>query len=348
MSFRLLAPLVWIVALLALVELAVELRAVRRGWPTLLFSSAAVESARDEGIGPSKGFPFRSRRIEAKPRPGVVRLWFASSSYGEDVQQAVDDVFPNRAAALLREHGVACEAVNASVAGHTLLGNIEDLARHGEHWRPQVVVLYQMSNDIDKLSAALCSRGWSSPSAEEHDTALQSAAAGKTPNLADQFVESTTFYKHLKSSITAHVARGRMLERSLGERGAQLFELRVRAFLERCRALDATAVLCTFPTAYTLANAAQTPVEYELNLLRFNVFLSREGWLDSVERFNAVLRHVAQSEGVALIDLAERFAGRAELFRDMWHLTREGHEEVAQQIADELARLPRVDQGRRR
>lgn len=346
MSFRLLAPLLWIVALLAALEVALELRAMRQGWPTLLFPSTAGASEAREDVGPSKDFPFRSRRVEPAAGPGVARVWFASSSYGEDTQQAVDDVFPNRAVALLRERGVACEALNASVAGHTVLGNVDDLARNAASWRPQVVVLYQMSNDIDKLATALGSRGWSAPQEGEHGAALETATQVSAPHWADKFVESTTIYKHLKSSLTSHVARGRVLERSLGEPGDELFELRVRAFLERCRALDATPVLCTFPTAYTLANAEQTPEEYELNLLRFNVFLSREGWLESVERFNAVLRRVAQSERVALIDVAGRFAGRAELFRDMWHLTKDGHEQVAQMLAEELARLPRLAEGR--
>ncbi len=346
MSFRLLAPLLWIVALLAALELALEVRAVRNGWPTLLFPNAAGEASKNEDVGPSPTFPFRSRRVDVTPRAGVARVWFASSSYGEDVQQALDDVFPNRAVALLRERGIDCEALNASVAGHTVLGNLSDLERNAERWRPQVIVLYQMSNDIDKLATALCSRGWRAPEAGSDDDALQSATQASDPHFADQFVESTTLYKHLKSSLTSHVTRGRVLAHSLGDEGARLFESRVRTFLEQCRWLGATPVLCTFPTAYTLANAEQTPVEYELNLLRFNVFLAREGWLESVERFNAVLRSVAQSENVALIDVAQRFAGRHELFRDMWHLTKQGHEQVAQQLAEELARLPRLAEGR--
>lgn len=353
MSLRRLAPLWWIVALLAALELALEVRAARQGWPTLLLPSAVGAPSANADVGPNSGagptsdFPFRSPRPELVAPPSATRLWFASASYAEDVQQRVDDVFPNLTAALLRERGVECVALNASSAGHTVAGNSRDLERSGARWKPQVIVLYQMSNDIDKLSTALCSRGWQPPqraadvaSDVASDPALLAATQVSEPKLADKLVESTTIYKHIKSSITARVVKGRALARTLGEAGDALFELRVREFLARCRELGATPVLCTFPTAYTLETRERTPSEYEFNLLRFNVFLALEGWLTSVERFNAVLRRLAASERVALIDVAERFAGRAELFRDMWHLTKEGHALVAAQLADELERVP--------
>lgn len=340
MSFRRLAPLLWIVALLAALELALEVRAARQGWPTLLLPSASSAPAPSSSSGPTSEFPFRSPRVDPDERPGAPRIWFASASYAEDLQQPVEVVFPNRTVALLRERSIDCVALNASSAGHTVAGNNRDLQRLAERWRPQVVVLYQMSNDIDKLSTALCSRGWRSPREGGVDPAMLRATQVSEPHFADKLVESTTLYKHIKSSLTARLAKGRALAQTLGDEGDELFELRVRAFLEQCRTVGATPVLCTFPTAYTPATRASTPPEYELNLLRFNVFLSLEGWLTSVERFNAVLRRIASSERLPLIDVAQSFAGRAELFRDMWHLTQQGHELVARQLADELERLP--------
>ena len=65
--------------------------------------------------------------------------------------------------------------------------------------------------------------------------------------------------------------------------------------------------------AALLASPESGPVVM-LNLLRFNVFLSLRGWLDSVERFNAVLRAVAEREQLQIIDVSAALSGRAELF----------------------------------
>jgi lysophospholipase L1-like esterase len=340
MPFRLLAPLLWIVVCLVALEVALELRATRLGWPTLLFGGAAGEKQADATWGPSDDFPFRSRRVAAEPTAGRARIWFASASYGEDVQLPPDEVFPNLVAARLRERGIECDALNASSAGNTVTWNARELTEFGARYRPDVVVLYQMSNDIDELSTLLCGRGWA-PADERGAPPVAEAddpATAETDWLT-RSVEETTVFKHLKSAVTSRLTRERRLAPTLGEAGEALFEARVRAFLARCRELDARAVLCTFPTAYTRETIANTPLEYELNMLRFNVFLALEGWLDSVERFNAVLRRVAGAENVPLIELAEPVSGRTELFRDMWHLTGPGHVEVAGRIAAELERL---------
>jgi hypothetical protein len=340
MPFRRLAPLLWIVVYLVALEVALELRATRLGWPTLLFGGAAGEKQADPTWGPSDEFPFRSPRIAAEPSSGRARIWFASASYGEDVQQAPADVFPNLAAARLRERGIECDALNASLAGNTVAWNVRDLEQFAPRFAPDVVVLYQMSNDIDELSTQLCGRGWRSASERKAPTpATPDEELVAEEDWLARTVEETTVFKHLKSSITSRVTKARRLAPSLGEPGERLFEGRVRAFVAKCREVGAAPVLCTFPTAYTRATLADTPREYELNLLRFNVFLSLEGWLDSVERFNGVLRRVASAEQVGLIELAEPVSGRAELFRDMWHLTQAGHAEVAGRIADGLAGL---------
>ncbi len=343
MSFRQLAPLLWIVVYLVAIELALELRATRLGWPTLLIGGAmgAIgEKQADPTWGPSDDFPFRSRRVAPERAAGRARIWFASASYGEDLQLPPDAVFPNLAATRLRERGIECEALNASSAGNSVVWNARDLTEFGARYKPDVVVLYQMSNDIDELSTVICGRGWV-PSKERKTPAVEHGPkrVAAEANWLVRTVERTTAFKHLKSVITSRLTSARRLAPTLGEAGEALFEARVRAFLAACRQLDAQPVFCTFPTAYTRATIADTPLEYELNMLRFNEFLALEGWLDSVERFNAVLRRIASAEHVPLIDLAGSVAGRAQLFRDMWHLTQPGHVEVARRIADELARL---------
>jgi hypothetical protein len=351
MSLRLLAPLLWILVVAAALEVALEVRAQRLGWPTLLFGAPQSAEADGAANGPTREFPFRSPLLAASAASSAPRVWFASASYGEDVQLAVREVFPNLTVELLRERGIECVALNASSAGHTTASNAAELRERGGEFNPRVVVLYQMSNDIDKLSATLGARGWRS-AAERSAPPSESLVKAAAPNEGFQWglwlgrqVEATTIYKHLKSLATSRVATQRPLVDTLGSEGELLFEQRVLELVAAARASGATPVLCTFATAYTLDNLASTPQEYELNLLRFNVFLSLRGWLDSVERFNAVLRAVAEREQVQLIDVSAALSGRSELFRDMVHFPKVGHAEVARLMADDLARTPALTNG---
>lgn len=351
MSLRLLAPLLWILFVAAALEVALEVRAQRLGWPTLLFGAPQSASSGAASSGPTREFPFRSPLLDTSAAPSAPRVWFASASYGEDVQQAVGDVFPNLTVERLRQRGVECVALNASSAGHTTASNAAELRARGAEFAPRVVVLYQMSNDIDKLAATLGARGWRS-AVERNAPPSEALAKAAAPNEGFQWgawlgrqVEATTIYKHLKSLATSRVAQQRPLVDTLGREAELLFEQRVLELVSAARAAGATPVLCTFATAYTLENAASTPQEYELNLLRFNVFLSLRGWLDSVERFNAVLRAIAEREQLQLIDVSAALSGRSELFRDMWHFTKEGHAEVANLLADGLTRAPALTNG---
>jgi hypothetical protein len=338
MTFRRLAPILWIALYLVALELALEYRAARRGWEALLLGKpAGWAHAGDASFGPSEDFPFRSRRIQPARTPRTARVWFASASYGEDLQLPPEEVFPNRTGELLHELGIACEVLNASHSGDSILSNVEDLAIDGERYRPDAVVLYEMSNDVDRLAVELCSGGFRPEAAPAGDAAVTEAT---TPGWGGKVLEETTVFKHLKSEVTSRLSKGRALASTLGEEGERRFAQRVEAFLEECRAIGATPVLCTFATAYRAEDARRVPEEFELNLLRFNVYLSTTGWLDSVERFNAVIRRVAGEKGVEVVDLAGELSGRRELFRDMWHLKEPGHRIAATAVSRVLAKLP--------
>jgi len=323
MSLRHLKVVFWIAGFLVAIELALEVRAARRGWDTLLLGGAAGESA-DPSLGPTEGFPFRSPVVPVA-KGDARRIWIASSSYGADVQLPVEDVFPNL---LAEELGPSVQTLNASVDGYTIARNVEDLRAHGPLWRPDVCVLYQMSNDIDWISERL--------GVDETASIGAGDAAGGGPNWIQRTCEETTVFKHLKTQLTARLTKARVLLDTLGAEGEERFEAFVGEFVEAARELGAEPVLCTFATSHVRSNLDELPSEYEYNLLRFNIQLSLEGWLDSVERNNRVLERIAREEGLTLVDVAGALAGRSEHFRDFWHFRPEGHRIAAATIAGAL------------
>ena len=333
MKLRTLRILLWIGLLLGLTELGLEYRGWQRGWETPIFGKLeAWAPAGESGYGPTAAFPFRSARVSPDRTPGVARLWMASSSYGEDVQLAPEVIFPNVLAERLTASGQPAEMLNCSRAGMDTLGNVADLADLGPLWKPDVVVLYQVSNDIDSLSRVilggleLAAGVGKSPRADQ-----VLPTAGLAARLTE-WTEHTALYAHVKSRITAPLTGARVLADSLGAAGDAAFRSRIEVFLRECDTLGATPVLATFATGHLARERETLPAEWASNLFRYNIYLSVDGWFDAIARYNRIVREIAAEREIPLADVAGAVAGRAELFRDFTHFEPEGHELAAEAL----------------
>lgn len=270
-------------------------------------------------------FPFRSREPEPRDR---APLWLASSSYGEDVSLPVEDLF----ATLLAER-LGRPVINASHGGYTLRSNLEELEREGPRFHPRLVLLYQMSNDIDQLSERLAA----GLPASQAPGAPASASESFAP--VSPWVQQLTTYRQLKSQVSSRLAEHLPLWDDLSDPSAiDAFREHVAAFVDGVEALGATPVLITFATAYTPSDANAIPRSVARQNLAMNIVLSPLGWTRSVERFNVVLVNIARERGLVCIDLAAELHGHPELFRDLWHFTPAGHARVAELLAAGLLR----------
>lgn len=334
MDLRPFRVLLWTAVVLLAVELGLETRAVSRGWEGFLLGKhAGWNTDVDPRYGPDAGFPFRSLRIQPERDPARQRLWMASSSYGEDIQLLPDEIFPNLLAQELANGGLAADMLNASRAGLHVRSSTSQLAEAGPEWRPDVALLYQMSNDIDHISEldarAAAGAEPGTPGAAETPT-----VAG--PSLIERWAERMTSYRHLKTQVTSRLTRARPLRDDLGADGEALYLAWVSEFVALARSLGAEPVLCTFATSHGPGDIGELPPAYEQQILSINVELSMQGWARTVERWNEGLRNLALAEGLLLVDVASEMRGRPELFRDFWHFTPEGHARVAGVIARTL------------
>jgi len=340
----------WTGLLLLAGELALETRAALRGQYAHILSpfiDHPLRLATEGEWGPFADFPFRCRRVPPAKTPGKSRIWISSSSYAEDITQPAEVLFPNLLGQELLARGSQVEVLNASKRGYFIGSSVGDLQHMAPAWSPDVMLLYQMSNDIDLIAESLAVGTPLGPQGP-------SAAAGGGPasdliellrpddtGLASPFVRELTAHMMLKKMVTARIARGRVLRDSLGPEGQGRFEALVRAYVAEARRQGATPVLATFASRYGPGEEKRAGSRAELQVLSINVELSLAGWLRTVDDFNAVLRHVAEDEGLLLIDVARELTGREELFYDLWHLTPEGHQVMARILAEGLrARLP--------
>jgi len=315
---------------LVLLEFFLEVRAHSRGFDTIFFGSVQRQSSSTtENPRP----PLKSGAAAAsgatEKRTGETRYWIASSSHAEDIYLSREMIFPTRLEKLLQKPGVSVAVINASHAGMDIEANRSDLESQGAIVRPDVVILYQMSIQINKLSKQLLSRRQSGSSREK---SLDISKLKSQPSRIAQLYENTSLYALLKGNISNRLTGQRVLADSLGEQANLQFETQVNEFVNSVRQIGAEPVLCTFATSHTQRNMPDVPKEVTGFLFRYNVYLSLFGWFETINNFNRILRRVAEEQHIRLVDLDVELSGRTEYFRDFVHFTPRGHEKVAEAI----------------
>lgn len=319
----------WIAVFVILLEVGLEVRANQRGWDTMVFGFSAPTqsvSQQQQGtseFGPTPAFPFRSRIVPLERESGNHRYWVASSSHAEDIYLSPSLIFPNILERFLKESKVNAVVLNASRAGLDIPGNVDDLKRRGAEWKPDYAILYQMSLSIGSIAKHVLGSPAQVASAKASD-----AKEGPITWI-NRLVEKTTIYANVKGQITARIGASRVLANGLGLQAEQEFTAMLRDFIGAARSIGSMPVLTTFATSHTRKHLGDIPQDIALGLFKYSSILSVEGWVASVEQFNAAVKRVAIEERVLLIDVEDAVAGHPEYFRDFVHFTPAGHEAVA-------------------
>lgn len=331
----------WIACFLVVGELGLEVRAKQRGWESMLFGlptnvqSVPQRGQGDDEFGPTASFPFRSRIIPMNRQPGNHRYWVASSSHAEDIYLPPSMIFPNILERLLREERDNAVVLNASRAGIDIPENSNDLKRWGVQWKPDYVILYQMSLTISSIAK----RRHSGPRGQVSSATNQMKKEDGLVTWVNRLVERTAIYANMKGQVSARIGASRVLANDLGLQGEEEFTSMLQDFIDTTRAIGSIPILTTFATSHTRKQLAVFPNDIALGLFKYSSFLSVEGWVTSVERLNAAVRRFADQEGIMLIDLEDSLSGRPEFFRDFIHFTPSGHEVVARTIKEALLKL---------
>jgi len=330
MNFTLLRILVWIGVYLLVIETGLEVRAYYRGFDTLLFGNF-----RRAEFGTTTTEKASDLNPVTLSSDGRLRLWIASSSHAEDSYLSRERIFPTVLEKLLRDAGIQATVINASHAGMDIEDNIADLTLRGPVLKPHYVMLYQMSTTIGSLSKELLSgksRNAGTQSASKRDTLRKDTLMP----WAGWLIEQSATYAQLKGQVTSRLATQRVLSDSLGSRGDTEFERRIRSLIAAARMVGSVPILCTFATSHLRRDLPHFPDSVVTFLFKYNVYLSLEGWVTTVEHFNAILRRIAAEEKITLIDLEHEISGHHEYFRDYVHFTPEGHATVARVIHQTL------------
>ena len=238
----------------------------------------------------------------------------------------------------MKERGDAT-VLNASRAGIDIPENVNDLKRWGEKWRPDYVILYQLSQTISSIAK----RRLGGTRAQGGATSNHAEKAVGPITWVNRLVEMTTIYANAKGQISARIGVNRVLANDIGLQGQQEFSAMVHEFIDAVRVIGAVPVLATFATSHTRKHLPVFPSDVALGLFKRNSFLSVEGWVTSVERLNAHIKQISNEEGILLIDVEGAVAGRPVFFRDFIHFTPAGHEAVARVMSDALNKFEQIE-----
>jgi hypothetical protein len=331
MSLSLLRIIFWIGLYVSVIEIGLEVRAHYRGFDTLLlgsFQRAEPETVAAAGYRGNDSLGAGAERKRIGSEAAAVRYWIASSSHAEDSYLSREVIFPSVLERLLQGSGIQATVINASRAGMDIEDNTRDVEARGPQLNPDYVILYQMSSTITSLSKKLLSGSASKTPRDGSNLQNSKKAVDWTVRL----VEQTAIYAQLKGHLTSRLAGKRVLSDFLGRSGDAEFEAKIRAFIAVTRNIGATPILCTFATSHVRRDLPDFPDSVTTLVFKYNIYLSLTGWVETIERFNNILRHIAAEEGIVLIDVEKEIAGRHDYFRDFVHFTPLGHAAVASVI----------------
>ena len=329
MKFRYLNIFILIIVYLISIEIALEYRAIERG-RSPHFLSKFIKKSKIQNK--NNVFPYRSLPVELLKQDGVERFWMASASYAEDSKRKINELFPNIFCAKLDEAGNNCQMINAAKAGFTINDNITQIKDDAVKWKPDYIILYSMNLDINTLSYQFLG-GKSSVI-----KLAQKIGDDKNNKPIEKFVESeiehTTTYNHLRRYFGGTVLLSSFLYNDIGDDAAVAFKETLERFIHACVAIGAKPVLVTFATRYDQSNISEITYDEKLWFVRYDEYLSPKGWVDTVARYNEIIRQTAKQNNIICIDVGKALAGKKQYFTDFVHFTKEGHVLVGQILAD--------------
>lgn len=347
----------------ASLEIALEYRAIRRGWQGPWFQKVqkllSIETARkasasaDVGKSPA-GSPVPPSSA-AGPRD--LRIIVFGSSHSIDPKFPPEEIWPHVMQSALRELGALngipslenSTVINASKIGLSLPTGYETLARLLDEHRPDAVLVYELTNTINdyskEISAAVLSSdeapsaGGSNPSTGFLNRSLSLLALlGVSPGVGVFFAD-TTVYEHLKSQVGARVVAVIPKEDYIGPRGEGMFRNDLQRYLELCRTSGATLILSEAITGFDNDPPDDLLQEYALMCHRYNSLLSAEGWSATITRFNQIAHEFAAGNGLPFASARGAFTRPGDGLRDSVHFTREGHQRMGRAMAESLIRV---------
>lgn len=275
---------------------------------------------------------FRGPEITLPKPVGTIRIAFlgASTTYCAEVSSD-ERTWPHLVTQMLKDSfpGVPFDYVNAGVPGYGIDSILRNFDRRVLPLQPDVVVIYEATNDLTSNSFKLArSRGL----AVEH------------PEERMGWLSRHSLLVYLVRKNFHVVQAERAASRQTGklefhpEELAAPFRNELGELVRSVRSAGPMTFIATFaPRVRNTQSVAERAAAVSSNLY-YMPFLTADGILSGYETYNVVIREIAQREGIELIGDEDAIPGDAEHYVDSVHFSDAGSTAMAHRVAGAMAR----------
>jgi hypothetical protein len=214
----------------------------------------------------------------------------------------------------------------------TIAKNVSMLKEYIPNYKPDYAILYQMSMVISEQQRRLT---------QGVDGVSNVMIAPYTSLI--KFFQSLSIYGHLSDYVGGNIKLAGQLKAGLPSDMDEDFHKQIMLFIDTCRRNNVTPILATFAGSNDRSNIRQMNFSKRTNFVKYDTYLSPEGFVNTVSRYNNLLRSIAIRESVNFIDLEKEMNGKSEYFIDYFHFNKSGHKKVASIIGKWMDRVIFMD-----
>ena len=276
---------------------------------------------------------FRNADVEDPKPDGRIRIAFLGASTTFCAEATSNETtWPHVLVKQLEKSGgeKTFDYINAGVPGYTTEQSVPNLEGRVAPLKPDVVLIYHATNDL---------------SADSREQAQnQGVYQGKAENPSWLAEYSVTWYLIEKNLQVAK--RQKMAQESKGrlkfdvDAAAAVFKGRLTKLVAAAKKNAKVVGLVTFSPKVRREMDEKARLAASNTSLFYMPYMTVDALIDGFERYNQVIREVAQEQGVLLIDGEFEVPGDDTHFNDSVHLTDAGCEKMAARVAQRLAAAP--------
>lgn len=223
--------------------------------------------------------------------------------------------------------------VNAGVPGYGTGELLTALEQRVKPLRPDIVVIYEATNDISYDTRELAKeQGFYRGKAEVSSWLANISVAW---NLIEKNLQIRARQRAAGASEPHLVFDRSQLSRD--------FKRRLIKLIQASKKVSPVVVVATFSTKFRREQSKQEQLQAANTALYYMPYMSVNGLLDAFEQYNTVIRDVAQETGALLIGGEDAIPGDDLHFNDSVHFKDKGSKAMAHRVATGLINSGRLE-----
>lgn len=281
---------------------------------------------------------FRGPEIAVAKPPGTVRLAFlgASTTWCAEVS-GNDRVWPHLVTTALSRAfpGARIDYVNGGVPGYSMEFILKGLQLRVAPLQPDVIVVYEVSNNLSGELRELAAKRGIIPSARVQELTWPSRYS-----LLWNLVEKNLRVLAAQRAAEDNRRRLEVDPATLGEEYRNELSQLLRAAQQHA----GLVALATFSIQPRREQSPEQQLRASASALFYTPFATPRLLIESYERYNQIVREVAKETGALLIEGERDIPGDAVHFADTIHFTDAGSKAMAERISSALIASPALRQ----